>query len=120
MRMNAEHSAIKKGMIMVWYGTIASIPKGWATCDGNNGTPDLRHIFVRGASPGAPPGETGGADAHSHTFSDASHFHALGAGGAIASGTGFSQYTGPHTTAGITEQTAHIPRYHSLCYIMKL
>lgn len=34
------------GMIMLWSGTIASIPSGWALCNGSNGTPDLRNRFI--------------------------------------------------------------------------
>jgi hypothetical protein len=34
------------GMIMLWSGTIASIPTGWALCDGTGGTPDLRNRFI--------------------------------------------------------------------------
>lgn len=34
------------GMIAWWYGNIASIPDGYALCDGSNGTPDLRDRFV--------------------------------------------------------------------------
>jgi hypothetical protein len=37
------------GMIMLWSGSIASIPSGWALCDGGSGTPDLQDRFVVGA-----------------------------------------------------------------------
>jgi microcystin-dependent protein len=37
-------------MIMMWSGTIATIPSGWALCDGTSGTPDLRNRFIVGAS----------------------------------------------------------------------
>lgn len=37
------------GMIMMWSGSIASIPAGWLLCDGSGGTPDLRDRFVIGA-----------------------------------------------------------------------
>jgi hypothetical protein len=37
------------GMIMLWSGSIASIPSGWLLCDGSNSTPDLRNCFVVGA-----------------------------------------------------------------------
>jgi microcystin-dependent protein len=39
-----------KGMILMWSGSIASIPDGWKLCNGQNGTPDLRSRFVVGAS----------------------------------------------------------------------
>jgi microcystin-dependent protein len=38
------------GMIMMWSGTIASIPTGWLLCNGSSGTPDLRNRFIVGAS----------------------------------------------------------------------
>lgn len=37
------------GSIMMWSGTIATIPGGWVLCNGNNGTPDLRNRFIVGA-----------------------------------------------------------------------
>jgi hypothetical protein len=36
-------------MIMMWSGTIATIPTGWVLCDGANSTPDLRDRFIIGA-----------------------------------------------------------------------
>lgn len=41
--------AVVKGMIVMWYGESDKVPIGWAICDGNNGTPDLRDRFVIGA-----------------------------------------------------------------------
>jgi microcystin-dependent protein len=37
------------GMIMMWSGTIATIPSGWLLCNGSSGTPDLRDRFIIGA-----------------------------------------------------------------------
>ena len=68
------------GMIMLWYGSVASIPSGWVLCDGNNSTPDLRNRFVIGSGSGSsyPINQTGGsADAtlvsHSHTINNHTH-----------------------------------------------
>ena len=36
------------GAIIAWYGTTATVPAGWAICDGTGGTPDLRDKFIRG------------------------------------------------------------------------
>jgi len=62
------------GVIVIWSGALASIPSGWALCDGGEHegviTPDLRDSFVYGASNGEDPGATGGAATHSHTYSD--------------------------------------------------
>ena len=38
------------GGIMMWSGTIATIPTGWFLCNGSNGTPDLRNRFIVGAA----------------------------------------------------------------------
>jgi len=58
------------GMIMMFSGNTA--PSGWAFCDGQNGTPDLRDRFVVGSGSTYSLNATGGsADAtlvsHSHT-----------------------------------------------------
>lgn len=50
----------------MWAGLLANIPTGWALCDGQNGTPDLRSKFVKGAAAGVEPGGTGGAATHTH------------------------------------------------------
>ncbi|CAI2475379.1 phage tail protein [Serratia plymuthica] len=38
----------QKGMVMMFAGTTAEIPKGWDLCDGGNGRPDLRDRFIVG------------------------------------------------------------------------
>ena len=35
------------GVIVMFSGTVAQIPKGYAICDGTNGTPDLTGRFIR-------------------------------------------------------------------------
>lgn len=67
-------SAFVTGMIMMWRGSIASIPSGWALCDGTNGTPNLRDKFVVGAGSTYAVDATGGSKdavvvSHTHTFS---------------------------------------------------
>lgn len=36
------------GTIMYWAGSLDDIPEGWALCDGQNGTPDLRDKVIIG------------------------------------------------------------------------
>ena len=58
------NGTIPVGGIIMWSGTIAAIPSGWALCNGSNGTPDLRNTFVIGAhsdSSGAKTTVTGSA-----------------------------------------------------------
>ena len=40
---------VPAGVIVMWSGTIATIPSGWLLCNGSNGTPDLRNRFIIGA-----------------------------------------------------------------------
>lgn len=75
---------IPVGGIIMWSGSIASIPTGWSLCNGSNGTPNLLDRFIVGAGSGYSVAGTGGsADAtlvsHSHTatstVSDPGHSH---------------------------------------------
>ena len=52
---------IPVGGIIMWSGSIASIPTGWALCDGNNGTPNLTDRFVVGAGSVYAVDGTGGS-----------------------------------------------------------
>ncbi|MGF6190438.1 hypothetical protein [Serratia sp. 2723] len=40
----------QKGMVMMFAGTEAEMPKGWALCDGKDGRPDLQDRFVLGSA----------------------------------------------------------------------
>ena len=84
-----------KGAIIMWYGDEAKIPKGWALCNGKNGTPNLIDKFVIGAggqykTPLVPNNSVGGQESvtlteanlpkHHHnvnlkTSSDGNHSH---------------------------------------------
>lgn len=70
---------VPTGVILVWTGSITTIPDGWALCDGNNGTPDLRNRFARGVSDAATdPGSSGGQNSVSLTESQIpTHGHSL-------------------------------------------
>jgi hypothetical protein len=77
-------NGIPSGAIVMWSGSIASIPSGWLLCNGASGTPDLRDRFVVGAGSTYAVSATGGtADAvvvsHTHTASttatDSGHVH---------------------------------------------
>jgi microcystin-dependent protein len=50
------------GMIMMWSGSTANVPQGWAICNGQSGTPDLRNRFIVGAGSSYSTGNTGGSD----------------------------------------------------------
>lgn len=109
-----------KGMIVLWSGSIETIPWGWHLCDGDNGTPDLRSKFVVGAGPGMPPDLEGGTFTHDHTFTGDSHAHGIDSGSDIESGIGYNNYTQWEPAVGTTDESAHLPPYYALAFIMKL
>ncbi|TSE05685.1 hypothetical protein [Aquimarina algiphila] len=64
------------GSIIMWSGSVTSIPKGWALCDGANGTPDLRNRFIVGAGSSYNVGAKGGSDQVTLTQNQMpSHYH---------------------------------------------
>ena len=50
------------GMIILWSGSVGSIPSGFVLCNGSNGTPDLRNRFVVGAGDSYSVGNSGGSN----------------------------------------------------------
>ena len=114
----AVNTAMPTGGIIMWSGTIATIPTGWALCDGTNGTPNLTGKFIVHADSDSSGtyavGATGGANnvtlatselpAHSHTGTAAS--------GGAHTHTGTTNSAGAHThtyTDNYVEQVAQIP-----------
>ena len=68
---------LPKGVIVSWFGSIEEIPKGWALCDGNNTTPDLRNRFIIGGGDKYDIGQKGG---NSFIVLDKSNLPKLGKG----------------------------------------
>jgi hypothetical protein len=141
-------NAFVTGMIMLWSGSIATIPSGWVLCNGSSGTPDLRDRFVVGAGNSYAVGATGGSAnaivvSHTHTGttgvmnSNATHSHTYD-GTNVPGGSGRSDRQGvintkttstaniDHTHSFTTDATgssgtnANLPPYYALAYIMKL
>lgn len=108
-----QRNLIPKGCILMWGGAINNIPQGWALCNGENGTPDLRDRFILGVSQNEEPGGTGGDHSktivvgnlppHGHPFTTGTesktHKHAV----TVASG-GTHNHTG--RSKGFTGVTA--------------
>jgi microcystin-dependent protein len=105
---------IPTGGIILWSGSIGSIPAGWVLCNGNNGTPDLRDRFIVGAGSTYAVNATGGsADAivvsHTHTatsvVTDPGHKHTFAETGFDGQGTGSGKsivgYNDPEGPAGV-------------------
>lgn len=122
--------SIPSGGIIIWSGS--TIPDGWALCDGENGTPDLRGRFVLGASETHEIGETGGSEEVTLTVGQMPyHTHSLTqnvntgattiktlAKGTDVFGFGYSQPS--LTNAGSSSPHPNMPPYYTLAYIMKL
>jgi hypothetical protein len=121
----AASSTLPTGMILLWSGSIGSIPAGYLLCDGTNSTPDLRNRFIIGAGSTYSVNQTGGsADAivvsHTHTatststVTDPGHFHtvpyanadAIGGSGAQPAYRGSATTNVSTATTGITVATA--------------
>lgn len=138
---NPFASGIPTGGIIIWSGTSDNIPDGWALCDGENGTPDLRGRFVLGATTEAdeegntahPVGETGGSEevaltlgqmpAHSHLVNTKSTENKpytdsfIDVSSQIGKTYSYSAIT---TGQGSSESHPNMPPYYVLAYIMKL
>jgi len=108
---NLLRIAMPAGGIIMWSGSVASIPTGWLLCDGTSGTPDLTGRFVVHADADSggtyDVGDTGGAD--SVTLAEAnlpSHTHSFSATTGAA---------GAHTHAAVADaagaHTHNIPVY---------
>ena len=141
-------SAFPSGGIILWSGSIATIPTGWVLCNGSNSTPDLRDKFIIGAGNSYAVAATGGSAnaitvAHTHTatstVTDPGHAHTYlknvqpqytGTGvyttdvwdnqsaTTSTASTGISVST-TVASAGSSGTNANLPPYYALCYIMK-
>ena len=137
---------IPAGLIAIWKGSIATIPTGWALCDGNNGTPDLRDKFIVGAGDSFAPDTAGGSLTHTHDLSgatsegqaslqDSGHDHSSKLGDSIISeaytgnigeggDTNYSNITDSGHSHGISTSGGatvggELPPYYALAFIMK-
>ncbi len=116
----AQSRGIPKGAILLWSGSIASIPAGWQLCDGTNGSPNLKNVFVVGAGNTYAVDASGGSLTHNHDFVTAGHLHALGYGPEVAAGTDYLSETVSAVDVGTTDAKDHKPPYYALAYIMKM
>jgi microcystin-dependent protein len=141
-------SSIPSGCILIWSGSVGSVPAGYYLCDGTNGTPDLRNSFVLGAGNAYTVGQTGGSTdaivvSHTHTatsvVSDPGHLHTFtnySSSSGVAttpifanSNTTYTESTNTavtgitvattNATTGTSGTNANMPPYYALAYIMK-
>lgn len=136
---------VPTGVIVMWSGSVASIPTGWALCNGSNGTPDLRSRFIVGATSDAStgvtfnadtgvvsgaygPGNTGGSVAHQLSIAEMpAHTHLTanaltGTATAWPTGGGFLVNGSDGNTSSSTGSSdfhENRPPYYALAFIMK-
>jgi hypothetical protein len=113
---------------------------GWALCNGNNGTPNLRNRFVVGAGATYAVGATGGTTTHKHGIG--SHKHRVRGNTGKYKNTqttvrrakdeqfwGHALFHSDHIhsidfdsqpSSGDTTSASSLPPYYALCFIMKL
>lgn len=111
-----------RGLICIWTGAIADIPVGWAWCDGNNGTPDLRERYAVCAGDTYNPGDVGGSRFHTHDFTGDGHFHYIEQNETIDYGYGKFLRTLTVAITGTTDEqinSRRLRRYY-VAFIMKL
>ena len=80
LNVDGPVSFLPKGSIIAWNGTTA--PKGWALCDGKNGTPNLkgRFIYGYGTNLGNKLHNEGGSETHTLKINEIpSHNHGVSA-----------------------------------------
>lgn len=115
-------TSIPSGVIVMWSGSVASVPSGWYLCDGNNGTPNLTGKFVVHADADSggtyAVGATGGANtvalatgelpSHSH---DVGNLANTGAGDHSHNFNANTGNSGNHSHSGSTSNTGS--HYHT-------
>jgi hypothetical protein len=123
--------AVPIGCIVLWSGTIDTIPVGWLLCNGSSGTVDLRDKFVVGAKQdvvGVPKTnitgsltQSGGSVTHDHIVSGTSASEAEMFKNA-QSGTGVTAAPNGHThIVNITSAVGGtLPIYWALAFIQKV
>lgn len=121
---------IPSGVILMWSGSVATIPNGWVICNGENGTPNLTGRFVVHADADGGgiynPGNTGGENTHTLTIDEMpAHVHAIAVGedpnepGPYIAGCPSTSTTVNSNSTGNDGAHENRPPYYALCYIMK-
>lgn len=128
----AKIESIPPFVVLAYSGTAETIPVGWAICDGQNGTPDLRGRFILGASDDHAANTSGGSETHTLTEDELpAHKHTVAGVTLAENGKGGSLFSGgeDEISASASAETGEtgggeafniMPPYYVLVYIMKL
>lgn len=139
--------AMPVGGIIMWSGSVASIPEKWHLCDGTNGTPNLQGRFIVGVgtyvdsngsvnySNGAIGGERSHQlnddemPAHKHqsgymVVGDIADYFPFGLGSThtnrYTAGTNGNSVSSMTDSVGFNQPHNNMPPYYALAYIMKI
>lgn len=135
--INVKKSIFTEGQIIMFSGD--NIPDGWALCDGNNGTPNLKDKFIVSTGNDYEINATGGANtvtldinqmpAHSHDYWDSTFSEAWGSKSFRKEGgkkgmdhdnTQFGYNTLTEDACTGPNPHENRPPYYALSYIIKL
>jgi len=108
---DSSSPAFPKGAIIMWSGTIETIPTGWKLCDGQEGRPDLRDKFIFGAGNLAAPHDNRKHGVFSETGSSIKYIIQTSSGG-----SGDPKFAGQDTP----HQHDVMPPYYALAFIIKV
>lgn len=97
------------GVILNWRGSISDIPKGWALCNGENGTPDLTDKFVLAAGGDKNPGDKQEASTGGTTVNTVG----------IVSSVITTSRSATQVGTSVGSKNSLVP-YYALAYIMKV
>jgi hypothetical protein len=100
-------SVVPSGVICMWHGSVATIPTGWALCNGTSGTPSLIGKFILGYHGTDYPtiGATGGyedAAVITHTHAVTTQLTALSDSHAHTGTTGGESIAHTHAYSVVT------------------
>ena len=126
------------GSIIMWGKGPDNIPEGWAVCDGQNGTPNLRDRFILGSGDSSTTKGDGNINLTPfNSEKEGEHFHGYDGvrdcGGATNKG-GYQRcvdHRHKTTKSGIHEHKINLnatelglknlkPKYHTLIFIMRV
>ena len=128
-------AALPHGVIVMWSGALDEIPPGWALCNGENDTPDLRNRFVMGVGAAEYMDTTGGSTSHKHRVGNHTHqvdppAMNLRQSFGYYGGARYRNYTLPERTFNLrpfksgpanasADPASNLPPYYKLAFIIK-
>lgn len=111
--------AVIPGMIVLWSGSLGSLPADWVLCDGAGSTPDMRDYFIEIAPEGGE-GVSSGDNTLTVNGSTSSHAHNHRGSGSLQ---GLRTFAALHSDNGTHNHTISatrdwVPPYYALAAIM--